>query len=256
MSKIHYYLTVFPTEALIASMLNPEQFGYYMTTSSKRGSHERLIFIELEHEFPGEFDWAWAHERCVPHKNGQAKHSVYLSVYRVLEHVPLSAMGDMHLTTPDGRTLSLSKAPFPSDSPGRSWYLYQELCPVQPLVVSSLSPTDFGEYVTNGNAKISFPALVYCNLKVIDLQDLEHTGNVGPMYDHNLGHLTECIKAVTERGKTTKTLDRTFSGSFRFQIIKDGIAVAGKEGKLWYQMPTEEELTARYYDWARSAMIL
>ena len=45
--------------------------------------------------------------RCVPHANGEPKHSVYLSVYRVLEHVPLSALGSLYLATRDGRVMEI-----------------------------------------------------------------------------------------------------------------------------------------------------
>lgn len=256
MSEIHYYLTLFPTETLIASMLDPEKFGAYMTTSSKRGSHERIIFAEVDGGFSGDFDWDYAVERCVPHRNGEPKHSVYLSVYRVLERVPFQALRELHLTTPDGRTLSLKKSAFPADKAGKPYHVYQELCPIQPLVVSSLAPQAFGDFLINGGSKISIPALFYCDLKVIDLEDLEHTGNIGPMYDHNLGHLMECIAAVTERGKKTKTLDRTFAGSFRFQIVKDGFALVNKTDSVWYAMPSQEDLTGKFYDWSRSAMII
>ena len=90
--EVYYYLTVFPSEALIASQLNPEQFGAYMATGSKKGSAERLIFIEVEPGFGDYFDWKYAGERTVPHPNGDPKHSVYLSVYRALEHTPVDVM--------------------------------------------------------------------------------------------------------------------------------------------------------------------
>ena len=34
--SLHYYLSIFPTEALIASELEPDQFGAYMATGSKK----------------------------------------------------------------------------------------------------------------------------------------------------------------------------------------------------------------------------
>ncbi len=256
MSNIHYYMTVFPTEALIASMLSPEEFGAYMATSSKRGSHERLMFIELTGEFESTFDWAHARAQCVPHKNGIAKHSVYLSIYRVLEQVPTDKMGMLYLTTSDGRSLGLKKTALPKDEKNKAYYLYQELCPVQPLVVSALPTAAFGDYIVSPATKISLPALCYCDLKVINLEDPINTGNVGPMYDRNLGHLSECIKAVTERGKATKTLDRTFADSFTFQIVNKGFAVVSRHGKVWYPMPSMEELSTVHYDWSRSAMIV
>ncbi len=108
--KIHYYLTLFPVEALIASQLTPVQFGSYMATGSKKGSFENIIFIELTGEFGDYFDWKYAHEKCVPHGNGNPKNSLYLSVYRTLEHIPFSVMDTLYLTTRDGRTLPLEKS--------------------------------------------------------------------------------------------------------------------------------------------------
>ena len=64
---IHYYLSVFPMEALIASQLDPTQFGSYMATGSKKGSKEQIIFIEVEGGFGTDFDWKDAEARCVPH---------------------------------------------------------------------------------------------------------------------------------------------------------------------------------------------
>ena len=87
--SIRYYLSVFPTEALIASMLDPVQFGAYRATGSKRGSSEQIIFIGITGEFGDAFDWEYARAQCVPHANGDPKHSVYLSIYRTLERIPL-----------------------------------------------------------------------------------------------------------------------------------------------------------------------
>jgi hypothetical protein len=255
MHQTHIYVTMFPTEALIVSMLDPEQFGAYMATGSKTGSHERLMFAEVNGEFGDEFDWAFARENAVPHEDGSPKNSLYLSVYRVLERVPLNKLMNLYLTTSDGRTLALRQSVFP-DVEKAPYYLYQDLCPVHALVVSSLSPREFGDYMVSPDVKISLPALCYADVKVVDIKDPVKTGNIGPMYDRNLSHLNECIKAVTERGKQTKMLERTFAGRFTFQIVKTGFAIVNQSGRVWYAMPTREELTARHYDWGRSAMIL
>ena len=256
MFQTHIYMTLFPTEALIVSMLDPEQFGAYMATGSKTGSHERLIFAEINGEFGEDFDWAHARENAVPHEDGTPKNSLYLSVYRVLERVPLDRLMNLYLTTSDGRTLALRQGAFPENTEKAPYHLYQDLCPVHALVVSSLSPREFGDYMVSEAVKISLPALCYADVRVIDIKDPVKTGNIGPMYDRNLSHLNECIKAVTERGKQTKMLERTFAGRFTFQIVKTGFAIVNRTGRVWYAMPTREELTARHYDWGRSAMIL
>jgi hypothetical protein len=256
MSKIHYYMTLFPTETLIASMLSPESFGAYMAMGAKHGSHERLIFAEIEGEFGDDFDWVDARARTVPHKNGAPKNSVYLSAYRVLERVPVDNIGKLYLTAVDGRTIGLESSPFPEDVAGSPYYLYQDLCPLHPVVVSTMGPLAFGEYMVSDSCKIKLPVLCYCDLKVVDIKDPVNTGNIGPMYDRNLSHLNECIKAVTERGKLTKTLERTFADSFSYQIVRSGFAIVRPDGKRWYAMPSPDEMFKNHYDWARSAMIL
>jgi hypothetical protein len=90
--NIHYYVTLFPVEALIASQLDPMQFGSYMATGSKKGSYENIIFAEIDGGFGDYFDWQYAREKCVPHQNGDPKNSLYLSVNRTLEHIPLSTL--------------------------------------------------------------------------------------------------------------------------------------------------------------------
>ena len=107
----HYYLSLFPTEALIASQLEPEQFGSYMAIGSRKGSAEQIMFAELEPGFGTDFDWEFAQAKCIPHETGEPKNSLYLSVYRVLEHAPLDRIGALYLTTRDGRSLKLEKTP-------------------------------------------------------------------------------------------------------------------------------------------------
>lgn len=256
MKTIHYYLVIFPTEALVASMLTPAQFGSYMATGTKRGSHERLIFVEIEGDFTSDFDWEYAHTRTVPHPDGRPKSSVYLGVYRILERVPFEHLKALYLTTSGGQTLALEKDVFPNTFPKRPYYLYQDLCPVQPLVISAMPPGEYGTYMVSNDCKIRLPAICYCDLKVIDPADPVETGNVGPIYNRNVGHLEDCIEAVTTGGKLSKTLARTFAGNFTYQIVKSGFAFVQPDVRVWYPMPAFEDLITENYDWARSAMLV
>lgn len=252
--QTHFYLSVSPIEALIASQLEPEQFGQYMAIGSKNGSYERIMFIELAGEFGNYFDWAYANERCVQHESGEPKHSVWISVYRVLEHVPLTAMGAMYLTTKDGRSLridSTSDVRFPT----REFYVYQELAPLTPLVVSSLDPISFARYMTDPVNKVSVPRVVFSDLKVVDFDNPMRTGNIGATYDKNLEHLKACVVSVkSSPDKPNKNVERSVS-SFSYQIIRDGIYIGDGERILTYPMPITDDIRQKNYDWGRSAMI-
>ena len=255
---IHYYLSVFPMEALVASQLDPPQFGAYMATGSKKGSNEQIIFIEIEGGFGSDFDWKDAEDRCVPHPNGDPKHSVYLGVYRILERVPTDALGAMYLTTRDGRTLELEKRAYERpESHTRSYFVYQELCPVNPVIVSRLDPRDFGAYMTEEANKIHVPKLLFADLKVINFEDRKNTGNIGSLYDNKIPHLMQCVSDVTgAEMKINKTLTRTYVESFAFQTIDYALYVADSDTIVMYRMPSIDEIKQIDYDWGRSANII
>ncbi len=84
----YLYLSLIP-ESLVASMLPPEEFGAYLATGTRKRPHGRAMFFQIAPDFQSDyFDLASADRRCVPHPDGQPKHSVYLSIYRALEHIP------------------------------------------------------------------------------------------------------------------------------------------------------------------------
>ena len=255
--KIYYYLSLFPTEAIIASHLDPHHFGAYMATGDRRGSSERMIFVEIEPGFDG-VDWEYAERRCVQHSDGRIKNSVYLSIYRALEAVPLSECKAMYLTTRDGRTLELQKGAYSPENLKPSYYVYQELCPVNPLVVSTLSPDQFSEYITSEceSKKIYIPKLAFVDLKVVDFEDLSNSGNIGALYDHNLRHLGYCVESLRNSDKSTKTLNRCHVESFSFNVIRSGIYMTDGKNVIHYQLYDIQTLNEKHYDWARSALIV
>lgn len=253
---IRYYLTIFPTESLVASGLDPMHFGAYMATGSKKGAFENIMFIEVEGGFDSTFDWEHAKEKCVPHEDGSPKNSVYLGIYKALENIPLDKFKSMYLTTRDGRTLELPKDDVLNLPSPKAFYVYQEISPIQPLVVSTKDPSEFGKEITSGKESIWVPKLIFADLKVIDFDNPETTGNIGASYDHNIEHLKDCIQEVTENSKLAKTVERSHISSFSYQIINHGVFIVSKNGMISYKMKTMEEIRQHYYDWGRSAMIL
>jgi len=253
---VHYYFMAFPMEALVASELEPDQFASYMATGKTKSSSEALSFIEIKDGFGNHFDWIHAQKKCVPHTDGRPKSSLYLSIYRTLEHIPLDALGTLYLVTRDGRALPIEKQSYENPKEWLGYALYKELCPVNPLAVSSLDPKKFGEYMTDKNSKVHLPRIMFADLKVVDFDDMENSGNVGDIYDGNLQHLINCIENLRAgKGKLLKVVDRSYANRFGYQAIKDGIYVADQDGIVMYRMPSEEALKKDWYDWGRSAMI-
>ncbi len=253
---IYYYVVFYPVEALIASELEPKDFGMYMARGSKKGSAERLMFAQVKGEFSDAFDWQFAQKNCVSHENGEPKHSLYLSIYRVIEQIPLDAYMDVYLTNQDGTTLALKAKKYQAPSNWKGYALYKEHCPVHPFVASSLQPKELAEYILGDSGKkITVPAIIFSEIRSIDLEEKEHTGNIGSMFERDIEHLKECIREVEEHKKVTKTIDRSFDSKFTYQIIGEGIYIAKGDEILFYPMLTSDELKEIDYDWGRSANI-
>lgn len=254
--EIRYYLSVSPLEALIASNLDPEQFGYYMSMGKKNGSYERIMFFEIEGGFGDYFDWEYAKERCVPHEDGAPKNSVWVSAYRALEHVEMDKFIALYLTTPDGRSLRIEPDSLPADQENKGYYVYQEICPNTPLVVSALNPRKFGSYLTDPQYHIAVPKVVFADLKTVDFDNYERTGNIGGTYDRNLEHLRECIRDVQSAPeKPNKNVERSMD-SFSYQIIDHAIYVVSGDKLVSFPMPSMDSLRQEHFFWARSARIL
>jgi hypothetical protein len=233
---VHLYLSLIP-EALIASMLSPEEFGNYYAVGSKKKSRGQAIFFEIDPDFKTKyFHIEEAIRRCVPHEDGSPKRSIYLSVYRVLENVPLNALGKLFLVTQDGRTL------------------YREIAPVPPLVVSTLAPQAFYDLIVrNPTSLIKIPAVCFVELRLGQLADDPQNGNVGDLPYENIDHLRNCLLEL--RGKTihTKMVDRLPPSVIPYRTIKNGVFVGNAERLIYYSLPPWEDLKKTDYAWWRSA---
>jgi len=253
---VHYYFMAFPMEALVASELEPMNFASYMATGKTKSTAEPLVFIEVKEGFGNYFDWTHAKKKCVPHTDGRPKNSLYLSIYRTLEHIPLDALGTLYLVTKDGRALPIEKSSYQNPENWTGYALYKELCPVSPLAVSALDPKKFGEFMTDETNKVHIPRIFFADLKVVNFEDMENSGNIGDIYDGNTQHLVNCINNLKEgKGKLLKVVDRSYSNRFGYQAIQNGLYVADADNIIQYKMPALSEIKEKWYDWGKSAMI-
>ena len=256
--ETYFYLTVYPMEAMIASQLDPEAFGAYMAIGDRKGSAESLMFLEVNPDMLGDaFDLEYATRRCVAHSDGRPKHSVYLSVYRALEATPGEALGNLWLVTRDGRGLKLTRDTYRDPEDWHGTALYQELCPAHPLVVSSLNPKHFAEYIVEDSSTEKMPSSVFADLSMPDLDDPDLTGNTGGYFVNKYDHLKSCVEDLQAgKGKLTKVVNRSAASGFNYQVIGRGVYVGGSIAEpVFYHMPSRGELKKTSYDWAKSAQI-
>jgi hypothetical protein len=250
---VHLYLSMIP-EALIASMLTPEEFGVYYAVGTAKKSRGQAVFFEVDPGFRHDyFDVDEGIRRCVPHEDGSLKASIYISVYRVLEHVPLDAIQELYLATRDGRVLGLEASDqLPEEVD--ELHLYQEIAPVHPLVVSTLGPRDFYDLIVKNPASLlSLPAICFAELRLDDLATDPQYGAVRDLPYSNIAHLRQCLMDLKTKTVHTKMVNRIEPASFPYRTIKSGIYVGSQDKLAYFPMPSQEELRAKYYRWWRSA---
>ncbi|MEI7830213.1 MAG: hypothetical protein WCI31_10610 [Prolixibacteraceae bacterium] len=248
MSK-YLYLSVTP-EALIASMLPPIEFGEYMATGTKKSNKGQMIFFEVDLEQVKDLvDNNYIDKNCVRHADGLPKHSVYLSVYRVLETIPLKALKNLYLTTDNGIVLELTPTPYVVSDEGKtSLHLYQELCPVSPQVVSEFSPNDFLKALTDGSRQFKLPKLFFVEMKLGELADNPATGSAEHLPYTHVRHLRDCLLALQGYEKKMKTVVRSYNGSLLYRTVGSGFYVGSGDDMIYYRYPSMVELEEINYD--------
>ncbi len=253
MSK-YIYLTCSP-EALVASMLPPEGFGLYLSTGTKKRNKGQTIFFEVDLDsIENLIDMNSLNKRCVAKEDGSPKSSVYLSVYRVLETIPTSALKSLYLTTDHGVVLELKKAPYDkSGEQENALHLYQELCPVTPLVASGFAPSSFLKKLTDGSTPIVLPKLFFVELKLGELATNPLLGSAEHLPYSNVGHLRDCLEILQgEYEKHMKTVQRIFSGTLLYRTIETGFYVGAKDDIAYYPYPKMTELENINYEFFRA----
>jgi hypothetical protein len=254
MSKTYLYLTTTP-EALVASMLPAHEFGTYLATGTRKRSRGEAMYFSLRDDFASDFfDLSRVEKECVPHANGEPKHSLYLGIYRVLEHVPLSAINNLFLVTKDGRVLELTQAPVPTEYPGR-FHLYDELCPVHPLVVSALNPPEFTRFITDPGKPLHLPRICFAEMQLGELAEGIQAKAPIDEKGQPLVHIYDCIMALEGKPGQTKTVDRTHHPAGWCRAFKNGFFVGDQTGMIYFPFPAKEELEREHHEWLRSAAV-
>ena len=250
--KQFLYLSLTP-ESLIASHLPPEEFGNYLAVGTRKRLRGQAIFLELNPSKMPNLPTDYLNERLVPYADGEPKRSVYLSIYRVLENIPVGAMLNLYLVTDDGKVLELKSGPFPLDKQNIV-HLYQQFNPISTRVASKLSPPEFIAFLTDTEKPVSAPSIFMVELKLNKLSRHPEA----PIHDlpyPNPDHLKDCLSTLMlSENRLTKTVIRQFKGELSYRTIKTGFFVGNRDDYLHYAFPSIDELEGPYYSWWRSAL--
>jgi len=250
--KIHLYMLCYRFEALVASHLDPESFGLYMATGTQKNTKGNVLFFEINPDLKSAFfhldDLA---SRCAAHEDGSPKRSKYISIYRVLEYLDPADIGRLYLGTADGRVLGLESVIYESSHEDAGPSLYQELCPVSPMVVSALPPAAFVRFMTDPGNPLRLPRLLFADL----LLDRDETGHLAGYLPYSEpAHILDCIREL-EHGshKSTKTVSRSPHVHGFFRTIRRGFFLGDANSLKFYRFPERRVLEIEHAKWWRSA---
>ena len=253
MSNYHLYLSLIP-EALIASQLEPQEFGSYYAVGKKVHVFGEAMFFEVDPSFRSDdFPFKLADERCVTQPNGAPKSSVYLGIYDVLARVPVSALGNLYLVTDDGRTLGLEKAPYAPDTE-HPLHLYQEFCPITPLVASRLEPEAFCHSISDPNKPVRVPRIVFSEQRLGELSVDPGHGNADDLPYPAIRHLRDVLLDFQHNTKDSKLVLKQVKQGVFFRTLT-GFYVGDHTDFAYYRFPTKDEMERDHYDWWRSAQV-
>ena len=254
MSVARLYLSLIP-QALIASMLEPMAFGRYYAIGTRAHSRGEAIFFEVDPAAlpPAEFPLQLVPERCVAKADGGPKKSVYLSIYRVLSRIPVAALGKLYLVTRDGRTLALDRTEYAGE-PGRRAHLYQEFCPIDPLVASLLEPLEFCRAITDPTRPVHVPRIVFSQLSLRGLAKDPANGLANDLPYPNIEHLRDVLTALLRGdGKSSKLVLKQVNEGVFYRTIRGGFYVGDQQDFAFYRFPSVAELESHHFSWWRSA---
>jgi hypothetical protein len=254
----HLYLILHPNEALVASQLSPEAFGSHYSIGSPRHFTGKVIFAEVDINFRTEYlriDEYLA--QVTAHPDGTPKRTKFVKSYRVLEHIDLAALKKLYLVTTDGAVLGLDASEDPADARAGRVHVYQEICPLKLVVASSLSPRQFGAYITEGTWSKGAPKIFFTQWD-IDAETVVKTNetrsfSMGPLPNVNPTNLPTALRELAEdRTKKTKTI--SLNGSLdlmSYKNIQPGFWFSDGADIKFYKMPTIDELATTHRSWWR-----
>lgn len=247
--QAHIYMICYPNHALVLSQLEPEDFAFRYNYGSASYYAGKLIFAEIDINYRNPyFDLDEALAQLRPHENGEPKATKYISSYRVLEHVEISAIESLYLANADGSTLKLEESNFVVPESESDLKVFAELTPLTMLTLSKLNMRDFGKFFTDPANRVSVPRLLYAQVE-LDIDKFLREFEMNPFANPPLNgvhpsKLKAAIQDLRERAhKSVKglTLDTSFTRE-SYSRICHGFMFMDQENEKFFVMPSEEDI--------------
>ena len=250
------YMIVFPINALVASQLEPEQCGEHYTMSSAKHFSGKVIFAEVDINFRNPyFDIDRYLELTVPHEDGSPKRTKFISSYKVLENVDLSAIQKLFLVTTNGKVLGIESAEYTAVNQPGLIRIYQELCPLENLVASNKDQREFGKFITTQTKSKGAPKICFTQVD-FNIDNFLESNKNREIFHIDLPNVNpyRFYDCIIELKDNPQKLNKTISlGSvlrdISFKFLRHGFWFAAGDELKFFPMPSVSELENKYYYW-------
>jgi hypothetical protein len=258
--KKHLYAIMHPNPSLVASQLEPVDFGRQYSVGTKRYYQGKLLFIEVDPTFRHPYFPIDEYlEQTVAKPDGRPKRTKIISSYRVLEHLDLEALGALYAVTVSGATLRIEKAEYQAEpNEAGSIRLIQEINPLELLVATTLDHRTFGAQMTRENNPKGAPKLFFTELD-LDVEGFLSGWEANPflpppipgIHPQKLSVALQFLKSSSEYKTATIGLASVLDDVL-YRSLKRGFFLAHGEKMNFYPFPSEEALQKEHYAWYRS----
>ncbi len=245
------YMVLFPNATLIASQYDPETFARHYTSGSSRHYSGKVVFAEVDAAYRNDFfDLENILKDLKPHSDGRPKATKFIASYRVLEHVDLSAIGKLYISTEEGHCIDLERGDY-DRSHEEAIRIYAEIEPMHMLVMSRLNPREFGAYITDPSNYKSAPKQFYTQLN-IDLPEFLEEFEKNPFQPSPVASLHPStirdgfLELRSNSGKKSKgmALDSNLD-RISYRLLKHGFTFATKGESIFYPLPDQRTIEAK-----------
>jgi hypothetical protein len=252
---------IYPNSALVASELEPKDFGRHYAISYPKNYKGKVVFVEVDINFRNDYFAIDEKLNECYHEDGRPKKTKFISSYRVLEHIDIDAFRNMYLITTGGKALTLNRQEADYHIPHKEEKLrvFQLMAPLYYLVATSYTPPEFGKFLANDKSKgVPKSAMIQIDIEPdsIIAMDGSEVLYSSPLPGVHPGYLRGAFLELKRKGpdKRTKTISlNSIFDNIPFIKIKHGIWINEKDKQIYYPMPTFNELEQNYYHWLKEA---
>ena len=175
----------------------------------------------------------------------------------MLEHIELSALKNLYLSSEEGHCLEIESRPYPGPEP-EGENIYAEISPLRMLVLSKLNFIDFGRFITDSENSIGAPTFLYTQLDLNVAEFMtEYEQNPfmqPPIENLHPSILRDAVNELRTVGyKSNKGLSlRSNLDDVSYKLIKRGFMFSSGPDQRFYPMPSLAEIEKRNLKFWRS----